>query len=309
MEGNRVVKHFLNLEDVDRRVLGAVRFVNDVDGTIVRTPLVLSAAPVAGDAELEPHDATPLRVMRNRFGVYVIQSGRGLATYANTFLPAPVEPPVEERFARLRATDPHGGYLPSEFLLRLPRTLDRDDPVPGQVAVPHEVRLLPSPSAVTADGWAILRVMVWREREGSLVPVHGALVRVMRDPSVPAGGAAARQGRGLTEWRARGDGSRPDAAEALVAVTGIPVATWSTSPTGPVLSAVQTARLEITYDPAFDASAPSAQPDLERLEAGTDPALVRRSLMQPVELRARERRTLSVRFDAAQNLSRLNADD
>src|SRR6185436_801178 len=108
-------------ENANRRVLGALRFVNDVDDTPIRTPLHITTAPQMVGQASDPKDAAPLRMLRNRFGLHVIQTGQGFESYVNVFDPPPTAPPLEDLIARLRVTDPSGFFLPADFDVRLPR--------------------------------------------------------------------------------------------------------------------------------------------------------------------------------------------
>ncbi len=301
-------KQFFAKENLDGRLLGAIRFVNDVDGTPLAADLEIGTAPLPAGQAPNPNEAAPVRVLRSRFGLHVLTAGRGFADYINQFDPPPANPPLSDRIARLRATDNLGRYLPTQFELALPRSLRPGDAQNPTVFSPLEVRLLPSPNAPIADGWSVLRVLVWRlvaapapgnPQATRPVPVRGALIRILRDE--PGPGPHPVLGRGLTDWRARADGSRPGSAEALVAAPGIPVTTWNPNANGAVLSAVQPVRIEARFHPDFDSDDPRLLPNID----GTaNPAgLIVRTMPQPIELRARQRRTLHLTFDINNALS------
>ena len=287
------MKTFQWLEDLDRRVLGAVRFVSDVDSAPIGGPLEVSVAP--GHAA-EPGVVLNLRTMRSRFGLHVLQSARDFETYTSSFAPDPASPAPESRVVFLRVDDPTGQFLPAEFSVRLPRALPGTGAIASRVSTPLEVRLLPAPSAPLADGWAVLRALVWQEvAPASYRPLRGALLRVLREVDGTPIADLDLIGRGLTEWRAGLDGSRPAAAEALVAVYGIPVTQWNPAAAGPVVSTGQRIRLELRYAPAFDPDLPDALPDLAALAAAVPAAAVVSAVLPavpPLDLQARDRRTL-----------------
>ncbi len=281
------------LEDLDRRVLGAVRFVSDVDASPIAGPLEVS---VASGHAADPGVVLSIRIQRNRFGLHILQSAPGFESYTAAFIPDPTAPPIESRVVYLRVNDPSGRFLPAEFSVRLPRALPGVSAAAARITSPVDVRLLPSPATPLADGWAVLRALVWREvSPGSFLPLRGALLRVLRQVDGAAIEDLEQLGCGLTEWRPWPDGSRPAAAEALVAVPGIPVTQWNPSAGGPVVSTGQAIRLELRYAPAFDPALPGAIPDLAALNAAAPSALVVRAALpagESLQLQARERRTL-----------------
>jgi len=311
--------------DIDRRVIAAVRFVNDVDGTPISGPLEIRGTPPAANQPADANNPVPLRVLGNRFGLYVIHGGRGFEAfvdaqgdidkgYVNTFAPAPVQPPAETRIARLRVSDPLGRFMPADFDLPLPRSPQRNDPLHDTVFTPREVRLLPSPSAPTQDGWSVLHVLIRRQvateplpAVPQVRPLYGALVRVFCDnPNPPP--AQIELARGITDWRAREDRFRPEVAEALVAIHGIPVTTWNTNASGSVLSEEREVRVEVRFDPNFDPKPElqpydqEVQPNLSAMEA-VAPGIVRGVLPDTLKLHAREKRNLYLMFNTLNQLT------
>jgi hypothetical protein len=224
----------MRVEHVDRRVLGAVRFVDAATGTEIEGPLAVSAPGVSW--------------IRNLEGWYVIASAPGLDAYVAAF-EAPTAPHDEglEHEAPLdlwvTVRDPRGRYLPRRRKVELPR-----DPDPNNAASPDslfrviDVQVFASPAAPSPRSWATVRASV--TRTGSGAPVGGALVRVVRVSD------GQRLASGLTDAR----------GEALVPVPGIPLTTWDAGP-GPVLATEVEVRLEIVVDP----SAPEI-PDPDDLE-------------------------------------------
>ena len=305
-------------EDLDRRVFAAVRFVNAVDRTPISTPMEIRTAPAAKGAPANPSDFLPLRILRNRAGLHVIHSGttpfpspvaQDLASYISTFDPAPTLPAVEILTARLRAVDPSGKFLPRDFTLKLPRQPAGRDPE-HSVAAPLPVAMFPSPAAATSEDWAVLRVMVWRlvaaptadnPAKVKALPVPGALVRVLGDkPATPLAQLDVL-GRGLTEWRPRADGDPVNCAEALVAVRDILMTSWSSASDGPVVTEVQSVRLEVRFDPKFDPNDATTLPDPDTLDRG-DASFVSGALPDVLKLRAHDRSSLRVAFDLNKNL-------
>ena len=142
---------FVPLENVDRRILGAVRFVNAVDNSPIGGALEITAEPLAPGSVPASGTVTGVRVLRNRFGLYVLQSANGFREYTDAFLPEPTVPPDGTRHARLRVSDPAGRFLPARFTVDLPRSLHEGGATPP-VSNPVVVPLLPTPAVPLADG-------------------------------------------------------------------------------------------------------------------------------------------------------------
>ena len=232
----------MRLELADRRVLGAVRFLDAATRLPVGTPLA-----VAADG---------LRLVRNRQGLYVLVEAPGLESHAASFPAAPPHPAVGGLRVELTVHDPGGRYLPRSLALDLPRD---PDPAHGDQETSLfrsvDVPLYPAPAASVAPGWAVIRATV--VRAGSRAPLAGALLRVVRtsDNAVLA--------RAVSDWR------EPVQGEALVAVPGIPITTWGDGePEEPVLVNEVPVTLEAYFDPLFDPAAGPAgkPPDPDRME-------------------------------------------
>ena len=296
------MKTFQWLESIDRRVLAAVRFINDIDGSPISGPLEIVSDP---SFAATPGEVRNLRIRRNRFGLHILHFAPGFEDYCTAFSPEPPAHALPPRIAHLRVSDTEGRYLPAAFAIRLPRAL-ADAESPDSASAPVEVRLLPAPNAPLADGWAVLRVTVWIESTPGLhVPLRGALLRVLRHEDGVAVSVLSLLGRGQTDWRPRADGSLPSSAEALVAIHGIPIVQFSTAADGSVLSASQRVRLELRHAPAFDATAPDALPDLEALSAATPGAGVESHILPAlpaVELCARLRAACTLLLTASGEL-------
>jgi hypothetical protein len=228
------------LEHVDRRVLGAVSFLDATTRLRINSPLEVEARGV--------------RLVRNRRSIYVITRAPGLRAYTDAFAQQPTPPaagavPLESTQVELRISDPAFQYVPRRFALRLPR-----DPITananqaGSLFRPIEVSLFPSPAASVAPGWALIRATVREAETNSLLP--WSLLRVMStdaEPRVLALGVADNRG------------------EALVAVPGIPLTTFGEDEDEVVATEIDV-RVEVVFDPGV-----RRLDDLEALRAGDDP--------------------------------------
>lgn len=296
-QGRRVQRLSFNRlkdEDAERRVIAAIRFVSAVNGAPISNSLtIVPIAPPTGVAA-PPETVPPVNVRRNRLGLYVIHTAPGFAAYCSQFDPNPISPPNFSRRLWLRVTDPSLQYFPSEFSVPLPRSLDStrvlNEFMLESTFRPYDERLLPSPTALVASGWAQVRVLVWREEDdpaspGTVrrVPVPAALVWV-RQPNAPK-----PLGKSFTEWRLfKGEQPR-SAAEALVPISGIPTTMWSDQPDAAVMTDTIRVQVEVRYDKVFTAqcervnwndpqrkptdppSPEGSPPLLQRLEPGNAP--------------------------------------
>ncbi len=217
-------------EHVDRRVLGAVRFLDASTGVDVRESLTVTAPGV--------------RWIRNRAGWYVIASAPGLDAHSDAFLTPPAAPPLGSVVIALTVRDPGGRYLPRQHTLRLPRDPDPlHATAPGSLFRPIDVALFPAPAARTPSGWAVVRASV--AIVGTAAPVAGALVRVARSSD------GQHLASGLSDAR----------GEVLVPVPGIPLTTSDEGP-GPVVATEVEVTVEVIVDPAA-----GGVPDPDDLEA------------------------------------------
>lgn len=221
-------------ETVERRVLGALRFVDAVTGT--RVLAALSVTPPAG-----------VRGTRNLSGLWVITGTPALAAVTADAAVPPFDPgdAAPHVFA---VEDPSGGYLPRQVVVDLPRDPDpanQDDA--GSLYRPVDVRMFPAPAARTSPNWAVVRATVEGDAPGTTRP--GALVRVRTVPDGDVLARALADGRG----------------EALVAVPGIPVTTWDGGGGGAVLTSEVDVDLEVVWDPDAD-----GLPDPDALERRAD---------------------------------------
>jgi hypothetical protein len=205
---------FVEKERCDRRLIAALRCVDGITQGSIRQPLQLSAAGS--------------RFTRNRRGLYVLLQAPGFETYRHTFdleslAVLPSVPPLE-----ITVTDPSGQYLPRRFSLSLPRGMD--DTVDDYLFRPALIRLYPSPLGATNPGWAVLRTTVMNDDTNQRLP--WALVEVVQNGQTTLSQA---------DWR----------GEALVAVPGIPVTTWSSGEApAPASTTEVSAQLTVLFDPA-----------------------------------------------------------
>jgi hypothetical protein len=221
------------LERVEWRVLGALRFIDAPTGTPVDQPL-----QVEGDgAEL----------VRNRSGLYVIRSWAPLAEHEATFETPPATPATRSLSLPIRVSDPSGAYLPIAATLSLPRDPDpTQGDSPDSLFEPLVIAVYPAAAAAVGANWAVLHVSLAETHTGDAL--GGALLRVRANGNVLA--------RGLTDWR----------GEALVPVVGVPATTFSEDANAVVISEIGVA-LEAGFDPAAGSRTPAAD-----VRAGRAPA-------------------------------------
>lgn len=246
-------------EHVDRRVLGAVQFVD----AVTQLPISIAANVEVRGATLEngaPPVAVPLgersvQIRQNRSGIHAILRAPFFDEYAATF-DAPQNPPGRLRL-RLAVTDAGPHYLPLEFAVTLPRSLNHPDD--ASVFEPVRVGLFRAPGGPVLGGWSVLRVRVADNVSRGL---PGVLVRVFRSPR--AGGDRAI-GQGMSEWRG---GLR---GEALVAVADLP--RFRPGGGGNVFETEQAIVIEALRDPNFT-GARGQFPDLTSILAGPSVTLI-----------------------------------
>ena len=208
-------------EMLDRRILGAVRF--------------LDAATMGkiGDSLLVDSPVADLR--KNRSGLWVIWNVPGLEAHTAEFDQPPGTPALGSIQFTVQVADPAGRYLSRAATIHVPR-----DPSPsnvdqaGSLFQPVDVPMYPSPSAPLSPGWAVIRAHVKDATTGAALA--GALLRVLRtsDNQVMA--------RGMSDAR----------GEALVVIPGIPVTTFNTG-NGPVLATEIDVNVEAIFDPGAGA--------------------------------------------------------
>lgn len=181
------------IENADRRVFGAIEFVDDVTAARVLAPLHV--------------DAPGVGLMRNRSGLYVIRTIAGQDAYTRAFDAPPANPPRAN--VPMTVRDPGNAYLPRGFTVKLPRLLRTPtSPVAAEddVLRPVQVRLSPAASLPLRGTWAALRLRVVAKDSSPEVGLANVLVEAT--PSVA----------GLDVQRTMTDSH----GEALVVVAGAP---------------------------------------------------------------------------------------
>lgn len=156
-------------ETLERRVFGAIEFVDDLTDQRVLEPLQIRAPGIG--------------LLRNRSGLYVIRELDGHQAYTRQFDDAP-SAPVRSDFS-LQVEDPSAHYLPRTVALSLPRLLAAPaSPVPDaeNVLRPVRIRLWPAAALPVRAQWAILRMTL--EVAGTNPPQGLANVIVETRPRV-----------------------------------------------------------------------------------------------------------------------------
>jgi hypothetical protein len=266
------------LDRVDRRVLGAVRFVDVTTGLPVDVPLDVRTGEVTLRTTSRGYHVTGgERIGATPRGYYVIERAPELEDDEDdtedeedkedkdVFAVPPDEPSVAVTLTVV--DDRVRRYLPRRCKVRLPRVARREPPDSVFHAV--EVALFPSPASRTSPGWAVVRASLVYDTDRA-PPVPRALLLVRRASD------NALLGRGLSD----------DRGQALVAVAGIPVTLWGDG-TGPVLAT----RVDATLAVAVNANA-STPPDPDEIEAALDEFLVHSG---PVSLGSGVEQTITIR--------------
>jgi hypothetical protein len=222
------------LETVDRRVLGAIEFVDAPTGARIHAPLVVEAPGV--------------RFLRNPSALYVVMSAQGLVPITNQWLAQPAVPSLGSTVLVLQITDPTGQYLRRRAQMSLPRDASVANAAqPTSLFSPAVVQLYPAPAARTAPGWALVRASVTSSGPGT-PPIEGGLVRIVRSSD------GVRLASGVSD----------EHGEALVAVAGLPLFNVDGG-NGPVLTSQIAVTVQAVTDPA--AQLPIDPDDLERRQA------------------------------------------
>lgn len=193
------MKRLIEWERLDRRVLGALRFVDAASGLPIRRPLSI--------------DGDGFRMARNRSGLYVIDRVDALANFHDAFDPLPATPLGSETID-LSVRDPASKYMPRLLSVDLPRDPDSDNPDSLFQAI--DVPMFLSPIAAVGGNWSVLWLAITQPPIAPATggdPIPGALVRVVRqeDDAILA--------RAISDER----------GQALVAVPGIPVTNFTNS--------------------------------------------------------------------------------
>lgn len=178
-------------ERVEKRVLGAIRWLDAVTRAPISLPLVARSET--------------LRFQRNLTALTVITHAAGLAPYTRLFnLDALAETDEVAPLSLQRESevhDPTGTYLPNRFTLQPPRdpspallSPDNRRP-PNSLFTPIDIMLLPSPAARLAAGCAQVRVLIL---DDAGVPLPNALGRVVASADDTLLGCGLSDARGET---------------------------------------------------------------------------------------------------------------
>ncbi|HEX9105725.1 MAG TPA: hypothetical protein VF832_00820, partial [Longimicrobiales bacterium] len=134
------------IQRVDTRVLGALRFVDAGTGSDIVTPLQVRA--LEGSA----------RFVRNRSGLQVIAQWSVLAAHEAEFAEPPATPAVASQRLPIVVRDATGRYLPRRLSVALPRDPDAGHAADaGSLFRPLVVPMYPASASATGANWSVLR--------------------------------------------------------------------------------------------------------------------------------------------------------
>lgn len=225
------MRRLIEWERLDRRVLGALRFVDAASNLPISRRLNTTGSG--------------FRLVRNRSGLYVIDHVETLADFHDAFDPPPDTAPGSETID-LRVSDPANQYLPRLVSVDLPRDPDPDNAEnPNSLFQAVDVPMFLSPIAALGGNWSVLWLSITQAPEAPATvgdPIPGVLVRVLRqqDNEVLA--------RAISDQR----------GQCLVAVPGIPVTNFGNGgdddnlASGPVVELTTAVSLEFIVDPAMN---------------------------------------------------------
>ncbi len=182
-------------ETIDRRYLGALRFVDRVTARMLERPLRLSGRG--------------LKFFANRSFFHVISQAAGLESHQDAFKEPPDTPDPRDLDFSLTVKDPSGEYLDRLFAFKLPR--NPDPKAAHSLFTPIDVAMFAAPAVRLSPNWSVIRASIYDVDDPEAeIPVPGALLRV-RD----------------TEDRLLMSGLSDPRGEAAVIIPGIPVTRFS----------------------------------------------------------------------------------
>lgn len=185
-------------ETVDRRYFGAVRFVNNATGSVVRRPMNINAPG--------------LRFIINLSQLHVITHAEGLENHLYAFKQAPDQPPAHSKEFHMTITDPLKAYLPRKKTIELPRNPLSDDD--DNVFEAIDISLYSASASRLSSNWSIIRASVYDVKDmDQEIPVRGALLRIIKEDGNKLIAS------GLSDQR----------GEALIIVPGIPITNFVTA--------------------------------------------------------------------------------
>lgn len=222
----------MRMESLDSRALAAVRFL---DGeTLQPTTLPLT---VSGNG---------VRVIRNRWGLYVLTEAPGFEDYASRFAEPPTPAPADTSIP-LTVSDPTGRHLPRSFSLLLPRDASKTPADPSRsVFLPVDVRLYLAPTARPSPGSSVVRLSLVDDEDAPLA--HMVIRLRITVPDKPT-----LEGLGLSDER----------GEVLLLTPSVPVIRWGQEEDDALIHTTFSATLEwapaptVAGLPAPDMPAPS----------------------------------------------------
>ena len=208
------------IENVDRRILGAFVCVDAITGNSV-----VPAIPVT---------APQWTVKPNRNGVYVIFDGPGFDKQTGQFIPTgdwSHQAPIEVSFE-----DPSLRYLPRRASFNAPLPVPVYPPVPNPptgVFAPHKIAVYPSAAGVVGPNWATIHASVTQQGTTPPKGLPWAVIQVIQNSNhaILANGQTGPNG------------------EALLAVVGLTVQA-NTGGGGPVTISTVAATVTAYFDPS-----------------------------------------------------------
>jgi hypothetical protein len=189
------------LENVDRRVLGALRCVDAVS----RTPI---------EEFVAVHSST-LDIRRNSSGSYVVFSAPGMRPFTTQFdvtPPGPAATPFEVMIEPASAR-----YLPRRARVGMPRTVKLDDS--NSVMVPQDIPVYMAPAAPLQPNWAVVRIAV--KKGATDERLAWTVLRITRnsDGAVLATGMSDQRGEAVLAVAGLGQSANQNGGGAVVATT------------------------------------------------------------------------------------------
>jgi hypothetical protein len=208
------------IENVDRRILGAFVCVDAITGNSV-----VPAIPVT---------APQWTVKPNRNGVYVIFDGPGFDLKTGEFIPTGDW--SSQATFEVSLQDPSLRYLPRRANLTAPQPIPVYPPVPSPptgVFAAQQVAIYPSPAAAIGPNWASIHASVTLQGTTPPTGLPWAVLQVVQtsNNAILATGQADLNG------------------EALLAVVGLTVQA-NTGGTGPVTVSTVAATITAYFDPS-----------------------------------------------------------
>ncbi len=222
------MRRLIEWERLERRVLGALRFVDAASNLPISRPLTI--------------EGEGFRLVRNRSGLYVIDQVDALANFYDAFDPLPATP-IGSEGIDFAVRDPANQYVPRLVSVDLPRDPDPENKdSPDSLFQAVDIPMYPSTIAALGGNWSVFWLAITQPPAPPATvgePVPGALVRVVRQQDSAVLARAVSDERG----------------ECLVAMPGIPVTNFGNGgddeglASGPVVELSTAVSLEFIVDP------------------------------------------------------------